>query len=205
MLLASPQLNLADHYVCTNSVGKYSTSPRPSATLSFKKKWKLNWVRKSFLPRKIPLCSVSQNTSTLKRFLAPPQTVTRLAHLHNPHTLSSPPETNEPASPRKSRKPHISPFALIRRHGVNHHLSSFKKTQTNKQTSNKKKKTPTQGSHFFVCNPASQQGSVEYAQLNHDADHHGDHGVPDDEAAGTTTDGGADQRECEHDQAPDCD
>ncbi|XP_075879958.1 platelet endothelial cell adhesion molecule isoform X1 [Nelusetta ayraudi] len=56
-----------------------------------------------------------------------------------------------------------------------------------------------------VPEPPELQGSVEYAQLNHDADHHGDHGVPDDEAAGTTTDGGADQRECEHDQAPDCD
>lgn len=61
----------------------------------------------------------------------------------------------------------------------------------------------SQGSYFFVCSPSSQQGSVEYAQLNHDADHHGDHSVQDDKAG--ETDNTADQGECEHDPAPDCD
>lgn len=44
---------------------------------------------------------------------------------------------------------------------------------------------------------------MEYAQLNRDADHHGDHSVQDDKAE--ETDNTADQGECEHDPAPDCD
>lgn len=43
---------------------------------------------------------------------------------------------------------------------------------------------------------------MEYAQLNHDADHHSDHSVQDDHA--DETDNTADHGECKHDPVPDC-
>lgn len=62
----------------------------------------------------------------------------------------------------------------------------------------------TRASYSFFY---SRQGSVEYAQLNHDSDHrsdhgnHGDHSVQDVPTEETDT---AEHGELKHDPAPDC-
>lgn len=63
---------------------------------------------------------------------------------------------------------------------------------------------------FLFCFAPSQQGSVEYAQLNHDADHHSDHGNHGhhsdhtDEIDSSVDNNTADHGEWKHDPMPDC-
>lgn len=46
---------------------------------------------------------------------------------------------------------------------------------------------------------------MEYAQLNHDADHHGDHGVQDGHTDETESNAdNTDPRDCQQNPVPDC-
>lgn len=64
---------------------------------------------------------------------------------------------------------------------------------------------------YLICHLCSAcvwiyqlEGSVEYAELNHDCDQqggHGDHTVP---AEHSVDNNMSDHRECDHDTAPDC-
>lgn len=59
---------------------------------------------------------------------------------------------------------------------------------------------------MFVCFAPSQQGSVEYAELNHDANQQGENSVQDDHTDQTDNsvdNNMADNGECEHDTTPD--
>lgn len=55
--------------------------------------------------------------------------------------------------------------------------------------------------HVLWALDSSQQGSVEYAELNHDNDQHGDHTVLADNSVDNNM---ADQGECECDTTPGC-